>query len=230
MKYKSLAEIEALVLDDVIIEVLSRLLDLSSVPIGVDFYEYSNDSSLSTYDRIMLHESLLKPPYDDLVAEFNIYKQGLLDKFNPYQVAKGRIDAMSEISMLIAKRGIANSALEIKRILEENDTALLDVLEAEHAVYMAEKAVIDEIEDDKKIGDLAKRVCDDALAVVRGHNKKADLSVNEIRQMKLNFSDILEALTDGMPTEAKAGIVAVNNPAYSALKAKLLKVFEGYGI
>lgn len=227
MKYKSLAEIEALVLDDVIIEVLSRLLDLSKVPIGVHFYEFGQGGSY--YERIILHESLVKPSLAEVEAEFAVYKQELLDKFNPYQVAKGRVDAMPHLDSLIHKRGIANSKLEIKRILEENDTALLDVLEAEHAVFMAEKVVIDEIEDDKKIGKLSKQVCDECLDVVRGHNSKLNLSKGDIQQMKINFADILEALTDGMPNEAKLLIEAVSNPSYDVLKSKLLKVLVDRG-
>ena len=230
MKYKNKAEIEALILNDVIVEVMSRLVDISSVPIGVAFYEFTNDAG-SYYDRIVLHESIeVKPSLEEVEAEFVVYKQELLDAFDPYMAAKVRVDALPEIRDLIHRRGIPNAELEVKRILKENDSALLDQLEVEHAAYLPEKALADELRDDIRLGKFAKDVCDECLHVVRGHNKKANLTKNEIRQMKTAFADILEDLQDGMPVEAKVGIEGVTDPAYASLKAKLLKVFSNRGV
>jgi len=87
-----------------------------------------------------------------------------------------------------------------------------------------------EIEENIKLGKLAKQICDDCLHVVRGHNKNANLSKQDIKAMKTTFADILDDLNDGMPVDAKVGIAAVNDPSFDALKVKLIKVFERYGM
>ena len=55
MKYKSLEEINAIIVDDVIIELISRLVDISVIPVGTMFYNLAADEGQGLYERIQMH-------------------------------------------------------------------------------------------------------------------------------------------------------------------------------
>jgi len=231
MKYKTIEEINALTLQSTFNEVMSRLLDLSSVPPGVLFYEIQNKPELDFYDRVVLHESLEKPPFEDAQAEYLAYKQGLIDSFDAKKAAHDRFKALPDVRPLINRLGLdwPNLKKLEEKIVEELRTDILDQLEAEQVIYAPIKDAEDVIDDDKRKGMIATNACDDCLYVIRGHNSKKNYTKQEIQQMKTTFADILLALTDKMPNEAKALVVAVDNTDFNDLRDKLIKVLEKHG-
>lgn len=122
-----------------------RIIDVTGVP-GA-WYDIDEDTEKSDHDRFIVHESLVKPNLARIEEEFEEYKQELIDAENArlaeiarIQDIKDRFNSISDIRLTIDKAGlsITNPAIELKRIIEENDQSRLEVLEAASSLASAE--------------------------------------------------------------------------------------------
>lgn len=231
MKYKTLAEIQALTLETTFPEVISRIVDIGRVPIGVLFYELSADQSKSLYERIILHDSIPKPSQEVVEQEFNLYKQELIDGFDAKKSFNDRLEALGDLRILKDRIGDKEPNLEAWKLdlLERNDLATLDLLEAESVAYAPIASEETEINLALKDGKKSKEACDDCLHLVRGFNKSSGMTKQQIKALKVTFADILDDLKDGMPNEARILIEAVDLVPFLPLRNKLLKVLERHG-
>jgi len=93
-QYNSIDEINAITIDDVIIELMSRLVDLSLIPIGTNFYNLLPDEGQSLYERIQIHILLEKPSLEELESELIIYKVELVNNFDVNAAERERVEAL----------------------------------------------------------------------------------------------------------------------------------------
>jgi len=139
MKYESLEEINALIVDDVIIELMSRLLDLSVIPLGTNFYNLLPDEGQGLYLRIQIHILLEKPTVPELEAELILYKEEIIADFDINAAENERVAALKErflalpdmrIAMGILNLNIPNLKVYARDIIASKDNTLLEDLEA----------------------------------------------------------------------------------------------------
>jgi len=238
MKYKTLEEIQSIQVSDVIIELMARVLDISLVPLGEPFYNLLPDEGQSVYDRVQVHIALEKPSMNQLTVALEGYIDELIERFDVNAAENERVAALEarfaglkDLRMAMERTGNQepNAKLFKKRIIDNNDTDLLAILEADDALYRPEKEEDDQIEEEIELGKEAKSVCDQCLDLIRGHNKKNNITVAEINSMKTEFLPIYQVLVDGMPSEARVLINAAIKPAILPLKVKLQKVLTKRG-
>jgi hypothetical protein len=145
-------EINALTVESSIMDLLPRLVNFDSVPPEEMHYSVSNDDSLSMYERLSLHASLVKPELSDFEAELVVYKQELTD------AEQARLDEIARVADIIARyeaipdiqkpfgragMSVTNPALEMRRIISEDDQACLAELEQHASDIAAEKAAFE---------------------------------------------------------------------------------------
>jgi len=237
MKYSSIAEINSITVDEVIIELMSRLLDLSVIPIGTNFYNLLPEGQ-DLYERVQVHILLTKPSMEELEFELINYKLEILEAFDETAAERERVEALetrftalSDLRVLMSRTNNQQPNMKIfkRDLINDDNTALLGILEAEDAIYKVEKAEDDDLHDDIREGKRAKEVCDELLNVIRGRNGKRSFKRSEVRAMKTAFADLLEFLRDGMPSEARVEVDAVTETTVLDLKVKLQKVLTRRG-
>jgi len=139
MKYESVEEINAITVNDVIIELMSRLLDLSVIPLGTNFYNLLPDEGQGLYERIQVHILLEKPTIEELEAELILYKEEILADFDVNAAENERVAALvarfqalpdMRIAMSILGLEIPNMKAYARDIIESKDNTLLENLEA----------------------------------------------------------------------------------------------------
>jgi len=238
MKYSSVTEINSITVDDVIIELMSRLLDLSSLPLGTHFYNLLPDEGQELYDRIQVHILLVKPTMEELGFELSVYKLELLDNFDETAAERERVEALEnrfaaliDLRMAMSRIGRKDANLKAFKLdtIINNDTDILEQLEAENAIYLPIKASEDLIDNAIKNGKEKKAVCDECLDAIRGYNSAAQLTRAEIRQNKTMFSDLHEALQDGSPNLAREDLEAASSEQFDDLKVMLLRILSKRG-
>lgn len=133
----TLQELNNLTLDDRLFQVAERLVDFSSVPQGEAPYRLEDGES--KYDQLRLYGDLVKPSLEQFQAEFAIYKQELIDLEEARLAEAARVEdiinrfnSLQDVYRVISEAGyqIGNPALEMKRIIQENDQARLAEYEA----------------------------------------------------------------------------------------------------
>lgn len=194
---------------------VDRILSAQEIPDGEKHYEinesfYSDvENNQANYlDFVTVHESLEKPTYEQVVAEFSVYKIELiveenarLDEIARVQDIKERWDNIDDITGAFYKAEIVvgNPALELNRIIEENDQSLLSQLESSYAVFKSENSSrkIDLLKIKK--GQEARMKCQNVLDYIAGENLERELTIEQITQMQTAFSEIESALRAGRP-------------------------------
>jgi len=140
MKYESVEEINTITVDDVIIELMSRLLDLSVIPLGTNFYNLlPAEDGVTLYERIQVHILLVKPTVEELEAELIDYKVEILADFDVNAAENERVAALKarfqalpdmRIAMGILGLDVPNLKAYARDIIESKDNTLLENLEA----------------------------------------------------------------------------------------------------
>ena len=136
--------------NDRIFTVLRRMVDFGSVPAGHNQYTLSDEEG-TFYSRLQLHESLIKPSYEEVQSEFATYKQELIDAEQSRLAEVARVDSIVQrLSVILdpniplLRLGLLNSqpnyAMIYKGIVDQNDTQLLEQIESEWAAYQVELA------------------------------------------------------------------------------------------
>ena len=151
-------EINNLSLEDVIFQVLQRMMtqtDWDALPEGENFYTVDVNKTLPE-EKYGLSVKAVTP--SEILAEFDAYKveltqieQARLDEIARVEDIKTRWEAM-DARMISHRLGfnVPNLAIELKRIIKEDDQIMLSNYEAENSVYLSEKSVIEYKEKRKK--------------------------------------------------------------------------------
>lgn len=134
----TLEEIENLQLEDLIHEIIPRILDASVVPDGEPVYQLDLDEEKDFYERIMFHPSIIKPTAERVIEEldeikegFRVTEQARLDEVARVVDITNRFNGIADIRGAIYKASldIPNPEVELKRIITENDQDRLSELE-----------------------------------------------------------------------------------------------------
>ena len=235
-------EINALTIETTYYELLLRILDFSGVPDGEAYVSLNPDEGLEFYDRIEVHVSLIKPTLAALESELVEYKAELtaaedarLVEVARVQAIKDRWNAISDINGAAVEAGLfqPNMALELKRIIDEDDMTTLKVLEAAAPVHDAKVAQAQAKSARKELGRQARRVCEDVLDIIAGFNLERTLTAEQITTMQSTFAAIDANLRASRPWSAKPLIEAISPDEVlvtTEMKTELLEVFTEAGI
>jgi len=159
-QYNSIDEINAITIDDVIIELMSRLVDLSLIPIGTNFYNLLPDEGQSLYERIQIHILLEKPSLEELESELIIYKVELVNNFDVnaaererVEALEARIAALADLRLCMVEAGFnnPNAKLFVSKIIQHDDIEALEALEAVNQTVIDYLAAQDDVELQKEL-------------------------------------------------------------------------------
>jgi len=227
----TLEQINALTLENSFYTILYKLVDFSGF--NEKAYNISEDTSLSMYDRLSLHVSLVKPTLLEFEAEFALYKQGLIDEYNARLVEEARVlDIKTKYSSIESfihtlKVGTSyenepNPASILSDILTFDNQVDLDSMLAKlpGVIALEEGRKLRKIK--KEVGRKQKLACEECLSLIRGYNEgKTD---TEIDSMLTTFASIYSALIQHRPTKARTLIESVpNDGIIDLLKQDLLE-------
>ncbi len=216
---------------DTYIQLIIRILDTSIVPEGEPIAMLDNDDELSFYERLIVHQNLVKPELSRLESELVEYKEELVQAF--------RADVAQRLSALLYVResmaalewisgSYTNLALFMDGIRASNDTVILEQLETKELEITPEMELIAEIEEDEKSGAEDEQICQGIHKIIGGHNKKNNLTATEIIQLKEDFSQVFDCIIMRMPKTVKTLVAAATG--HDNLRAKILKYLEMRGI
>jgi len=165
------------------------------------------------YDKLFLHRSFTKPTLAKYKAEFKKYKAELkavedarladIAKVKDMTARIAKLQDFHSIQQLAGLPNTPNSAVELKRILDDRDDATLAKLEAVLPAHLAKKAK-DEIKRVRKDkGSKKKRVCEEILDLINGENDEAAKTEAEVDAMILSFKAIYDALKERRPAKVR---------------------------
>lgn len=211
-------EINQLTVEKTFPELLSRILNTSSIPEGEPLFMMDLDESKSFYDRIIVHQSLVKPPLSNLEAELTELKsektqayQDYIDELARVEDIKTRFSAIKDPHSVFARlsKDIVNPALEMERIIKEKDEPALAQLESEFAAQQAERA--EQATKDAKMA-FAKGLVNTVhgcVEIIMKHNIDNGLSKTQKDQQASDYSDAFNALKDWRPGKFKSAITVL---------------------
>jgi len=206
-------EINALTFESTYTVLLDRILDTSVVPRGEVNYGLHENETLSFYDRILCHPSLVKPSKELMDAELVAYKQELteyeqarLDELARVEAIKDRFEALNDVhgAFLQAGFNVRNPAKELERIILEDNNDMLDALESADVDFQ-------DVIEDQKFDEYASKVVDIVnmcVKIVIKHNLKNGLSTSQKDQQKASHADLFGDLNDYRPAKFKVKLAA----------------------
>lgn len=208
-------EINALQFDESTVYILlSRIFDLNGIidneqPLYQVSYEVPEDSF---YDRLTLHSELSKPTLQTFQTELDLYKVELtsiedarLAEVARIQDIKDRFNAIKSIHRVFQSCGKTqpNSALELKRIIDENDQDTLTNYEIAYIPIKDEEDRKERLANLAKVGEKDRNICQKVLSIIGGFNRDKALTKEEIDSMVVTFGSALNALNLNRPDTAK---------------------------
>ena len=235
-------EINLLTVEGEFFSLLPRIIDIEQVPQGEPVYQLDLDEEKSFYDRVIMHSSLVKPEealFDaelvEVKAELTVLEQARLDELARIKDLTDRFNAIPDVRGAISKTAheIPNPAIELKRIVEENDNARLVELESASTVFEAEQV---QVAAAKQANDLVESVVDTCLGfvkIVMKSNITRGLTTGQKDQQATDYSEVFESIKDWRPGKAKALIAALTPDGIlvdQALKDDLLEFLTSKGI
>lgn len=239
----TLEQISQIILDESNVFILiDRLVDTSSIPSGEYSYSLDQNLSLDFYDRIIMHESLLKPSLVEFNAELENYKAELtqiendrLNEIARVEDIKNRFLSLQNIRPILSHLGldIPNLALELKRIIKEDDQNFLSNLETAAITVDQEIEAQKQLENEMKIADGLIQLCLGCIKIVMKHNIRNSLTKEQKDQQALTYSDAFGALKDWRPGSFKSAITALvpdETLVKQDLKDELISFLEKNGL
>ena len=235
-------QISALTVENSIGVLLDRILDLSSVPQGENWFALHEDDSKPFYDRIILHPTLVKPSLQLINDELTDYKaeetakeDARLAEVARVQDIKDRFNAIEDIRGAFEKASITakNPALELKRIIEEDDQTVLSSLESAATEFNSDKNKKKNREDKKKLGKIAVKACEACLELIAGFNITRSLTAAQKDSMATTYAPLLEALNQKRPGKFKSlveGLTPDGTLVTDQMKTELLEELAEFGM
>ena len=245
----NLEQINTLILDDIFCIILKRVVDFSSIPKDEVPFSFS-DEGLSTYDRLIVHNNVIKPTLEALEADFLIYQESLrieeqerLDEIDRTTALRVRWDALylidpghPEFFQVISNESNAHKYMKnliYDKSLSAEVETLMQALEAQSAELVAIAEVKKVKKDRRDLGKKARSVCEDVLDTITGYNISRSWTTEQINQLKVTFSEVKSYLSDGQPWAAKALIEAIEPDGVTiteAIKQDILDEFANSGL
>ena len=147
----------------------------------------------------------------EIEAALEVYKQGLTDTENARLAEVARVqdintrwEAIGDVYAAVANSGnvSTNPAIELVRIISENDQAALSAIEQAWQVFKDEKEKYDAILVDIKSGNNDKQCCEDVLSYIGGINRRRSYTAEQIAIMTSAFGTIQGLLIGRRPSSA----------------------------
>lgn len=219
---------------------LERLLDYSLLSVSDKPYILDEDTNLPFYQRVIVHTKFSKPTEAQLEAELDLYKadlaaieQARLNELARIADIESRFHAIKNIHGVFAELNlnIPNSALEMKRIIKENDQIFLTQLESawQSTVEVKYNKSV-ERETTLKVGRAVRDLSDRVLSLITGYNYSRSLTSEQINVLKTTFSKINELLKDGQPFHAKPLIQAITPDGVLVTEEIKQAILEEYNL
>jgi hypothetical protein len=234
----TLEDINALVLTDGYRFQMATRLVGDLIPQGEDLWTFPPNSD-GSYSVSIFHQAVTKPDEPALAAEFEVYKQELRDELAAAQAEAVRVAAinsrwfaMVDIRLGLAGAGIvvANPETERMRIIVEDDTATLDLIELAYAAGVAAISVRAADQQFVDIGDAVKARTERAFAYIAGLNVARSFTRAQIDAMEILFAAPLKAFQNRRPDTAVAMITAIVPDGFyvtTAIKARMIAILSG---
>jgi hypothetical protein len=166
-------------------------------------------------DLLLFRLGLEEDPQDGtLEDELEVYKSELIAELNEKLRVEdwtSRFNDISDLRMVCHDLGINEPNLKVfvKRIIEENDEAILLAIEAQAVITDADIVAKNANEDLIRAGQNKIGKCGRVLALVNGINEqKTDLTVAETQALLSTYGPIIQALGAGALETSKALIEA----------------------
>jgi hypothetical protein len=209
-------QIELITIEQYLGLLIGRILDLSQVPEGEPVYMLDQDEELDFYERIIVHQSLVKPPLENLEAELAQYKEELrvaeqarLDEIARVKDIKDRWSVITDIRGVIDAKTWPNPAKLLEKIIKEDDQAELSNLENLWSIYLVDKAAKDQEESrDQAIEHLFETI-QGCIKMVALDNIARGLTSQQKDDQEAMYSNLFKALKDYRPAKFKSLLVEV---------------------
>lgn len=165
-----------------------------------------------------MNQKLGKPTLDRINEEVEEYKselaiaeQARIDEENRVKNINDRF-ASIDFRGAVHKLGldIPNSAIELKRILKEDDQAFLASLESANLEFQNEMTASKNLNDKKSAGKKARMACENALDLVAGYNLERSLTAEQINSMESMLAAPVAYLRANRPSSAKEEIMNIS--------------------
>ncbi len=234
----TIEQINKLTVDDVLIELLRRLVDFEvPLPDG-EFPYWFTDLNNKTYDNLILHERFIKPSLKEFEDELVIYKAELIAE----ETERLRKESLHARWNTIAQRDAGYPAFY--RIVKNQPNAswfMNSLIEDKTLAVMAENilsqieitdvAIIKENNDRKKRDDLIaigrkeKEQCENVQYLLAGYLSKVTLTKPQETALANDLKVTKEKIASSKPKEVKAEIekLTVNEVITAEIKEALLK-------
>ncbi len=238
----TLAEISALTIEDAFPELFNRVMqeglspedqsDYTILDVGSDFYD----------DKVLFNSVYVKPPKSVFEAELVVYKaelsaveQARLDEVARVDDIKSRFAAITDLHYAFseASKDIPNPAVELQRIIDEDDQTFLSEIEAGWTSAQAKISQETAREAKRAAGASVGNIAKEVVEVIAGHNLSNSLSVADIDQMEADHGAIFDALNKSRPDKAKPLIEAIvpdGSRVTQDMKDDVLAVYAKYGL
>lgn len=190
---------------------------------GRDVFDRSWEAAISP-------DGYTKPSDAELEAEFEVYRQELIDaeNFRLAEIArisawKSRYNAIDDKRMAAFEAGINESNLDKyfnDAIKNGNEVPLL-AIEAGWAIAQPKLNLEKEKRLREKMGAVARGRCTRALNRIAGWNIQRELTTSQITQMETSFAPILQALSNLRPDTAKT-LISVIEPDDNLVTQQML--------
>ena len=200
------------------------------------------EESKPFYDRIILHPSLVKPSLqlitDELVeykAELTAEEDARLAEVARVKDIKDRFNAIGDIrgALVKANINIKNPALELKRIIEEDDQSVLSALESAATEVVADENKKNNRKNKKQLGRIAVKACEACLELIAGFNITRNLTAEQKDTMATTYAPLLEALNQKRPGKFKSlveGLTPDGTLVTDQMKTELLEELAEFGM
>jgi len=147
----TLTQIDNLLLSDTILQVLQRFMaeeDWAQTPEGELWYIDLGEEITLPEERFNINPAIKTVSSAQILNEFEAWKQELRDQENARLAEIARVEDIKarweaiDPRMALHRAGInlPNLALELKRIIQEDDQVRLTLLETKHAEWQAEES------------------------------------------------------------------------------------------
>ena len=233
----TLDQIDNMTLEDNLWQMIHRLVDIVGLPEGEALLTLDEDDLLSDYDRIIINPIFIKPTLEELEAELILLKAELtaiedarLAEIARVQDINDRWSAMTDIR---AVTSIQNPALELKRIIRENDQAALETLEAAWVIHNQDMVVkAAEQQADEMLSQLLDSITG-CIKIVAKFNMTSGLTSIQKDDQEEMYADVFKALKDYRPGKFKKYVTALipdKTLVTQTLKDELLNYLTSRGI
>ena len=250
-------QINALTVENSIVDLLYKLRDFSILGEGEQHYYFVDDENETNYNNLVVPAAeVTKPTLQEFENELVVWKaeltaeedarlaeiarkEDLTNRFNTIHSKDSGVPAFHQAALIVAetadtanaKKYIFDLINDISRSAEAE--TLMSQIEAKDVELTAAQAVQAVKSTRKALGRLARETCQDVLDVIAGWNMERSLTEQQITDLQVAFSDTEAALQANRPHQAKPLIEAITPDEVlitQEMKDEVLEVFSDSGL